>query len=209
MSATSSFVSLDSALLVRRPGADAYGPKISSWFSDALGIPCTLVRQQPRSRTVHRQTSHTLRQTSRSGSKQVTSEKQTKENSIEDEQLDSSLGFANEGQFLLVNTASVDELNRRMKESDGHLGDRENGRRDLTVLEPERFRPNLVVRDQEPFEEDTWQHVQIGGQQFSVRAQRLDAAMESVDDRLPYNGNNEAVMFRICWFSCRRWRTFY
>ncbi|GAQ81349.1 molybdenum cofactor sulfurase [Klebsormidium nitens] len=181
-----------------RPGADAYGPEISSWFSDALGIPCTLVRQQPRSRTVHRQTPHKLKQQSEIASPHHTSAAQTNENrkvnTTADEQLDSSLGFANEGQFLLVNTASVEELNRRMVETDGRSGDKKKGSRGLEVLEPERFRPNLVVRGLEPFEEDTWQQVRIAGQQFGVIGGCSRCSMITVDQKTGEKGGNEPLL---------------
>jgi molybdenum cofactor sulfurtransferase len=151
---------------LRRPGADAYGPEVSSWFSEALGIPCTLVRQQPKSRTVHRQKARKLSGHTNAGSTNLESARDVHSN---DKEGDSSLGFANEGQFLLVNRASVDELSRKIEETGASKQGTGTGRSGLEGLEPERFRPNLVVQGLQPFEEDTWRGVRIGGQQFSVR----------------------------------------
>lgn len=59
--------------------------------------------------------------------------------------------------FLLIGTASLDELNRRLLL---------NG-----YSEPlgwDRFRPNVVVKTVEPFEEDRWKYFVVNGIQFDV-----------------------------------------
>lgn len=60
------------------------------------------------------------------------------------------LSFADSFPLLLLNTASLDELNARI------------GRR----MEVERFRPNLVVSGAEAFAEDSWQRLRIGEVSF-------------------------------------------
>ncbi|BAO45471.1 MOSC domain-containing protein [Thiolapillus brandeum] len=62
------------------------------------------------------------------------------------------VGFADGFPFLLISRASLDDLNRRM------------GRE----LPMERFRPNLVVEGCEPYAEDTWKRIRIGGIDFRV-----------------------------------------
>ena len=66
------------------------------------------------------------------------------------------VSLADEAPFLLATTASLDDLNARLavrgKESVGM----------------QRFRPNIVVHGTNPWEEDTWKRVKIGGQEFEV-----------------------------------------
>jgi uncharacterized protein YcbX len=54
--------------------------------------------------------------------------------------------------FLVVGTASVDELSLRLGKTVSAL----------------RFRPNLIVKTQVPFEEDTWTSVQLGDSEFRL-----------------------------------------
>jgi len=35
-------------LLLFRAGGNSYGPEVAEWFAEALGIPCTLLRREPR-----------------------------------------------------------------------------------------------------------------------------------------------------------------
>ncbi|CAM6125359.1 unnamed protein product [Calypogeia fissa] len=80
--------------------------------------------------------------------------------------------FANEGQFLLVSQASVEDLNRRLSSSSRSKADvqkqtliRGQLRNQVDAL---RFRPNLVVSGSIPYDEDNWQSVRIGDHQFQV-----------------------------------------
>lgn len=57
------------------------------------------------------------------------------------------VGFADGFPFLLISQASLDDLNRRLEEP----------------LPMQRFRPNLVVSGCEPFAEDAWRRLRIGG----------------------------------------------
>lgn len=70
---------------------------MAAWFTEALGVSCTLVRKEPKILSLK---SRRGRSVSRQG------DSSTRE-----------LSFANEGQFLLVSKASVDELNRRVAAS--------------------------------------------------------------------------------------------
>lgn len=54
--------------------------------------------------------------------------------------------------FLMLSQASMDFLSEKVGYS----------------LSVERFRPNIVIEGCEPFEEDTWRHIQIGGVKFDV-----------------------------------------
>lgn len=57
--------------------------------------------------------------------------------------------------LLLVGTASLAELNRRLRSAGEH------------AVPADRFRANVVVRTREPFEEDTWKRVRIGEVEFA------------------------------------------
>ncbi len=113
------------------------GDEVAAWFQTALELKddqiCRLVRQSPQYiRRVNPKYA-------------VKSE--------------NAVSFADGYPFLLTNTASLDELNRR-----------------LQLVYPEqnqtipmiRFRPNLVVEATEPFIEDQWKLIQIGAVIFHV-----------------------------------------
>ena len=62
------------------------------------------------------------------------------------------VGFADGFPFLLISQASLDDLNSRLE----------------TPLPMLRFRPNLVVSGCEPYAEDGWRRLRIGGLEFHV-----------------------------------------
>ncbi len=62
----------------------------------------------------------------------------------------SPMGFADSVPVLLTNEASLEALNRQLGQPVGM----------------ERFRPNIVIRGAAPFEEDSWERIQIGGAYF-------------------------------------------
>lgn len=62
------------------------------------------------------------------------------------------VSFADGFPFLIISEASLAELNSRLE----------------TAVPMNRFRPNLVISGCEPFEEDTWKRIQIGGLQFEI-----------------------------------------
>ena len=58
-----------------------------------------------------------------------------------------AVAFHDDSPLLVISQSSLDELNRRLP----------------APLPMNRFRPNLVVSDAKPFEEDLWQRIAIGG----------------------------------------------
>lgn len=62
------------------------------------------------------------------------------------------VGFADGYPFLLANESSLDDLNTRLDEP----------------LPMNRFRPNLVLRSDHPWEEDHWRLLQIGQIRFNL-----------------------------------------
>ncbi|MDQ4127820.1 MAG: MOSC domain-containing protein [Actinomycetota bacterium] len=67
--------------------------------------------------------------------------------------------------FLLISEASLDDLNGRMEEP----------------VAMNRFRPNLVVRGCEPYAEDGWSWVRIGGVSFRVAEPCARCAVTTVN----------------------------
>ncbi|KAL0050843.1 hypothetical protein WJX82_008290 [Trebouxia sp. C0006] len=125
--------------------------EVKTWFQQALGIRCCLVRQQP-------------------GSRKPISPSQTPwPGKGCDQDPGGHIGFANEGQFLLMNSASLADMNNRIaaqvnkKQTAGCKGVTVGG-----VGELSRFRPNLLVGGPsiQAYAEDAWQELQIGTQRF-------------------------------------------
>lgn len=70
-------------------------------------------------------------------------------------------GFANEAQLLLVNEASLQDLEIRLSKAEATAG-----QYNLAV---ERFRPNLVVGGSlSPYCEDEWSHLSVAQTHFQV-----------------------------------------
>ncbi|XP_010765124.1 molybdenum cofactor sulfurase [Notothenia coriiceps] len=129
------------------------GDEASSWLSDFLGQPCRLIRQSP--------------DFTRDMKKKPIGAATT-----------TSLSLVNEAQYLMINRASVELIQKvmssRQDDSEGdQLLDTQN------VIS--RFRANLVIAGVEPFEEDNWPHLIIGNTRFVVAGQCGRCQMIGVD----------------------------
>ncbi|HEY9004482.1 MAG TPA: MOSC N-terminal beta barrel domain-containing protein [Ohtaekwangia sp.] len=103
--------------------AHEVSPSYSQWFSERLGISCRLMFfPEEYERPV---------------------DPQYKVN-------DEHVSFADAYPFLIIGQASLDDLNRRLKEP----------------VPMNRFRPNLVFTGGEPYEEDTWREFTVGQNTF-------------------------------------------
>lgn len=71
--------------------------------------------------------------------------------------------------LLLIGAASLDDLNRRLAE------------RGKTPVIMRRFRPNVVVTGSEPFAEDDWKRITLGGVPFDVVKPCPRCVMTTVD----------------------------
>lgn len=113
------------------------GDEVAVWFQTALQLKdhqtCRLVRQSPQ---------HIRRVNPKYAVKS-----------------ENAVSFADGYPFLLTNTASLDELNRRLQLV---YPDEQK------IIPMIRFRPNLVVDTTEPFLEDGWKLIQIGEVVFQV-----------------------------------------
>jgi uncharacterized protein YcbX len=81
--------------------------------------------------------------------------------------LDARVGFADGYPALLLSEASLSDLNSRMKER-------------MTM---DRFRPNIVVRDCEPYAEDGWKRIRIGDLVLDVVKPCDRCSITTVDPR--------------------------
>ena len=81
------------------------------------------------------------------------------------------VGFADGFAFLLISEASLEDLNDRLEDP----------------LPMNRFRPNFVVRGCDPYAEDGWSRLRIGGVPFRVAEACPRCAITTVDqgDRHP------------------------
>ncbi|KAH9677140.1 Molybdenum cofactor sulfurase [Citrus sinensis] len=114
-----------------------YADEVNLWFSKAIGRPCSLLQCfSPKFRVCLNKRGDT----------------------VMCRDLESRLNFTNEAQFLLVSEESVSDLNSKLK------ADTRKGIDGVTVkVNPMRFRPNLVVSGGEPYAEDRWRNLKIGG----------------------------------------------
>jgi uncharacterized protein YcbX/ferredoxin-NADP reductase len=78
-----------------------------------------------------------------------------------------TVSFADTAPLLLTNTASLADMNRFLE----------------TEAEMQRFRPNLVVSGAEPYAEDGWGVVRIGGIEFEVAGACDRCVMITLDPR--------------------------
>uniref|UniRef100_A0A8C2X997 Molybdenum cofactor sulfurase n=1 Tax=Cyclopterus lumpus TaxID=8103 RepID=A0A8C2X997_CYCLU len=125
------------------------GDEAASWLSDFLGQPCRLIRQSP----------DFTRDMKKRPSGAATS---------------TSLSLVNEAQYLMINRASAELIQKLMSSRFEHaLLDTQN------VIS--RFRANLVIAGGEPFEEDNWPHLIIGKTRFVVAGQCGRCQMIGVD----------------------------
>jgi len=74
-------------------------------------------------------------------------------------------GFADAWPFLLVSTASLDDLNSRLEKP----------------AEMKNFRPNIVVKGCEAFEEDKWKEIAINGKSHYVVTLCIRCQVTTVD----------------------------
>ncbi|CAL5041460.1 unnamed protein product [Urochloa decumbens] len=132
-------LSADVEVYGQRYEVQTYSDKVNSWFSDAIGRPCTFMRcssSKYRSCTISGRRDRLCRDAR------------------------SKLSFVNEGQLLLVNEESISDLNSRLSSSNG------NGKQRVLV-DAMRFRPNIVVSGSTPYGEDNWKRLNIGDAYFT------------------------------------------
>lgn len=81
-------------------------------------------------------------------------------------------GFADDFPILLLSEESLVDLNKRINES----------------LPMDRFRPNIVVKGCEPFDEDNWNTIKIGGILFDVVKPCARCVITTIDQKTAKKG---------------------
>ncbi|KAM9344702.1 molybdenum cofactor sulfurase [Symphorus nematophorus] len=129
------------------------GDEAASWLSDFLGQPCRLIKQSP----------------------DFTRDMKKRSNGAA---TPASLSLVNEAQYLMINRASVELIQKLMRSrQDDSEGDQLLDTQNVIS----RFRANLVIAGVEPFEEDNWSHLIIGNTRFVVAGQCGRCQMVGVD----------------------------
>lgn len=82
------------------------------------------------------------------------------------------VGFADAFPFLVLSRASVEDLNGRLE----------------TPLPVERFRPNLVIDGAEPYAEDRWRRIRVGGIAMDVVKPCARCLITTTDQRTGERG---------------------
>ncbi|XP_030474904.1 molybdenum cofactor sulfurase [Syzygium oleosum] len=119
----------------------SYDEDVNTWFSNATGRPCILLRSSSSNHHIHFK----------------------RENSVDMcRDVKSRLNFSNEAQFLLISEESMSDLDSRVKSNAKNVA-----RGASLNMSSNRFRPNLVVAGAEPYAEDTWKNLRIGGKFFT------------------------------------------
>ncbi|XP_051019097.1 molybdenum cofactor sulfurase [Acomys russatus] len=118
------------------------GENVSRWLSKFFGRPCHLIKQSP----------HFQR-----NARKVAGKGQSPGPGV-------ALSLVNEAQYLLVNTASVLELQQQLNTSDKHGKEESFSVKDLIS----RFRANIITKGARAFEEEKWDEISIGSLHFQV-----------------------------------------
>ena len=98
------------------------------------------------------------------------------------------VGFADSFPFLILTQSSLDDLNRRLNEP----------------LPVNRFRPNILLRGNEPYEEDRWSSVRIGTIPFRLPKPCARCVTTTVDQETAATGSEPLRTFSAYRLSADR-----
>ncbi|KAL8144553.1 hypothetical protein V2J09_017585 [Rumex salicifolius] len=115
-----------------------YDEHVNSWFSDAVGRPCMLFRCSIPKHYSNKRYTNTCRD------------------------VETTLSFVNEAQFLLISEVSITDLNNRLCSKAGE----QKGLQGPLKVSSMRFRPNLVISGGDAYSEDKWRNIRIGDKNF-------------------------------------------
>jgi molybdenum cofactor sulfurtransferase len=157
-------------------GGLAYEASVSRWFSEFLGMPCTLVRSSPYA------------------------EKRAARGSDGDGDATRRIAFSNEAQLLLVCLASVEHLNGLIAhrlELEERYEIRYEGQRSEAYVTVENFRPNLVIGGGVAHQEDLWRALEVGDLGLRVTGPCSRCSMVNIDHR---DGSNKEVLTTLATY---------
>lgn len=171
-------VCADHVCSLQAVASDDVQQEVRRWFQQALGVRCCLVRQRPASRRAINPM-----QSGRGNSQDL-------------------LGFANEGQFLLMNSASLADMNARitaLADSNTKPTAHADSKKKKTVSSVghlSRFRPNLLVggTGMGAYEEDKWVRVCIGTNDFSTAGRCARCEMICMDQNTAVRTGPEPLL---------------
>ena len=136
-----------------------YGDTAAEWFQQATGIPhCRLTAMGPefnRTAAVNPAQGDAIPASSGESGCQCNGAP--------------PMSLADEAPYLLVNQASLDDLNKRLQKQ---------GR---PPVDMRRFRPNIVVSNLKPWEEDSWKRIKINQTVFHVWQRCGRCIMTTID----------------------------
>lgn len=131
--------------------AEDCGNEAAAWLQQVLGLRCRLVRIGGR---FHRPVTKAAAQPG------------------------DLVSFADGAPILVATTASLDELNRRIRANGG------------APVPMDRFRPNLVIKDSsEPFSEETWPVLSIGDVRLRTAGPSVRCIMTTTDQQTGQRGS--------------------
>jgi len=128
-------------------------PICSAWFSDQLGESLRLVKVSG--------------QTNR-----IKDFEKYLPKDIGDLPSETRVSFADGYPYLILGTASMDQLNRKMD-------------KDLDI---DRFRANIIVETNEPHIEDSWSHIEIGSERLYVIKPCARCQVPTIDQQTGVKG---------------------
>lgn len=142
-----------------------YGDEAAAWFEEATGIPgCRLTGIGE-------------------GFERSSMVNPAQGDAIPTESGVSPVSLADEAPYLLTNRASLDDLNKRLKE------------RGKDPVDMRRFRPNIVIEGLKPWEEDSLKKIRINHVEFWVWQRCGRCTMTTVDrDTLERSGEPLATL---------------
>lgn len=153
------------------PGGGPSLDPIREWFRKAIDVPCCLVRQaqgarQASGRRAGGQASSAYRGPGEINMKNPTSAPVGSHDPLMQQSCPSlppshPLGFANDGQYMVLNSASLRDLTSRMDAHGNSAGVGSGLCLGLSPTDARQFRPNLVVDGFEAYAEDGWGQIQV------------------------------------------------
>ena len=126
-------------------------PEVVDFFTNALGVPCTLARFPAGG----------VGSSSRHSKFHLQSAQQSQESAHKPE---NPILLSNESPILIVSRSSLNRLNEEIKATGGKAAQAEVFRANIVLSETNRPR----TRREQPYIEDTWRYLKIGDQDFQV-----------------------------------------
>ena len=147
--------------------------RVSSFFSQTLGIPCYLARfpTQGSGSSARHAKAHLQPHQETLRNKQITSGmyQTPKANDVPDSRLPRPILLSNESPILVISRSSLNRLNEAIKCASGKAASAEVFRANIIIAEDPSFPPGI----EQPYVEDTWQHLKIISAEHTSRSANI------------------------------------